>query len=360
MQHRTPSFPERIGRYRVVRLLGRGAMGQVVLAQDPLLEREVALKHLRADIDLSAEQIEGLTRRMRHEAKAAARLSHPHLIALHDIGEVEPVGLYLVFEYVEGPSLKRRLTRGPLPAREVAAVARQLGSALSHAHEAGVVHRDVKPENVILSPRGARLGDFGIARLPDSTLTVPGGLLGTPAYSAPETIDDNRFSAHSDQFSLAATLFEALSGRRAFPGDDALDVASLVQIADPAPIARALQLDPSVDAVLARGLSKQPEERFGSCAELGEALAEALELRYRPRMSTLPDERHLALAVHAEPRRARPGWLVAALLLGLGMSLGVLVGGPVGAWLAPADTGERAATPAAPAADAGLPARSAP
>ncbi|MET0413502.1 MAG: serine/threonine-protein kinase [Polyangiaceae bacterium] len=359
MQHGTPSLAERIGRYRVVRLLGRGAMGQVVLARDPLLDREVALKHLRSDVDLSPEQIEGLTRRMRHEAKAAARLSHPHLVALHDIGEAEPVGLYLVFEYVEGPSLKRRLARGRLTAREAAAVARQLGSALSHAHAAGVVHRDVKPDNVILSPRGARLGDFGIARLPDSTLTVPGGLIGTPAYSAPETIDDNRFSAQSDQFSLAATLFEALSGRRAFPGDDALDVAALVQTSDPPPFARALALDASVDDVLARGLSKQPGERFASCAELGDALAEALELRYRPHMSTLPDERHLALAVHAEPRRPRHGWLLAALLLALGMSLGVLVAGPVGAWLAPAGTGA-ATSPGESPADAGLPARSAP
>jgi serine/threonine protein kinase len=188
---------------------------------------------------------------------------------------------------------------------------------------------------------------------------VPGGLIGTPAYSAPETIDDNRFSPHSDQFSLAATLYEALSGRRAFPGYDALSVASLVQTSDPPPFARTLELDPSVDAVLARGLSKQPAERFGSCAELGAALAEALELRYRPRMSTLPDERHLALAVHAEPRRPRHGWLVAGLLLALGMSLGVLVGGPLGSWLAPSAAGDAAAAPGEPLGDAGAPARSA-
>lgn len=330
-------------------------MGQVLLAHDPLLDRDVALKHLRIDIDLPSEQVEALTRRMRQEARAAARVSHPHLVALHDIGEDEPVGLYLVFEYVEGPSLKRRLASGRLTAREGAALARELGSALSHAHESGVVHRDVKPANVILSPRGARLADFGIARLPDSTLTVPGGLIGTPAYSAPETIDDNRFSAQSDQFSLAATLFEALSGRRAFPGDDALRVASLVQTSDPPPFAHALELDPGVDAVLARGLSKQPAERFGSCAELGEALAEALELRYRPRMSTLPDERHLALAANAEPQRARHGWLLAGLLLALGISLGVLVGGPLGAWLAPSDEGDAAAAPSEVPSDAGAP-----
>jgi eukaryotic-like serine/threonine-protein kinase len=321
-------------------------MGQVVLAHDPLLEREVALKHLRGDLDMPPEHFEALTRRMQQEAKAAARVSHPHLVALHDLGADEQVGLYLVFEYIEGPSLKQRLQKGRLTAREAAALSRQLGGALAVAHAAGVVHRDIKPDNVILSRRGARLADFGIARLPDSTLTVPGSLLGTPAYSAPETIDHSGFSAQSDQFSMAATLFEAVSGRRAFPGDEAGAVAALVQSFEPPPFAEALELDPRVDAVLARGLAKQPGERFASCEELGDALAEALELRYRPRMTTLPDERHLALAAHVEPRRAGAHWLVACALAALGIFLGVLLGGPLEAWLGREGAGDALAAPA--------------
>jgi serine/threonine-protein kinase len=321
-------------------------MGQVLLAHDPLLGREVALKHLRNDVNMAPEHFAALTLRMQQEAKAAARVSHPHLVALHDLGEDEQIGLYLVFEYIEGPSLKKRLEKGPLTPREAAELSRQLGSALTVAHAAGVVHRDIKPDNVILSARGACLVDFGIARLPDSTVTLPGGLLGTPAYSAPETIDHIGFSAQSDQFSLAATLFEAVSGRRAFPGDEAVAVAALVQTSDPAPFAEGAKLDARVDSVLARGLCKQPSERFASCEELGNALAEALELRYRPRMSTLPDERHLALSVHAPPRGRRRPWLVAGSFALLGVSLGVLLARPLDAWL-----GLRGAPDAAPSED---------
>ncbi len=274
-------LPARIGRYDVERLLGQGGMGRVLLARDTVLGREVALKVLRDDLGLTPELKAQLVDRMRQEARAAAALSHPAMVTLHDMGEDEHVGLYLVFERIIGPTLRERLhDKGPLPPIEVARLARALGSALTHAHAAGVVHRDVKPENVMLSPVGPKLTDFGIARLPDSTLTRASTVLGTPAYSAPEALASGAFGAQSDQFSLAATLYEALTGKRAFPGDDVLVVATRVATGkQPAPTAvlPTLRGFPHVDVIFDRALAKEAKSRFASCEAFGGALAAELE-----------------------------------------------------------------------------------
>ncbi|XXX82134.1 serine/threonine-protein kinase [Sorangium sp. So ce134] len=271
------ALPAALGRYHVQRLLGEGAMGRVLLAHDPLLDRDVALKHLRDDLRIPRDVREQLVVRMRHEARAAARVTHPNLVTLHDVGEDPDFGLYLVFEYVEGPTLKQHLLERPLSAAQAARLARELGEALTIAHRAGIVHRDIKPENIILSAQGGKIADFGIARIPDSTLTHQGGLMGTPAYSAPETFRVGKFSPESDQFSLAAVMYEAISGKRAFPGDDAVSVASKIASDEPPPIARDLGVPPSLDQVLARGLSKRPEDRYPSCDAFGAAFADSLE-----------------------------------------------------------------------------------
>jgi serine/threonine-protein kinase len=192
------------------------------------------------------------------------------------MGEDPAIGLYLVFEYVVGPTLKQRIAEGRMPPAEVARLATDLGAGLSVAHDAGILHRDVKPENVILARTGAKIADFGIARIPDSTLTHQGGLMGTPAYSAPETFRAGKFSPQSDQFSLAATLYEALSGQRAFPGEDAVSVAARIAHESPDPFAASLGLHASVDAVFARALARKAEERFASCVALGAALSDAV------------------------------------------------------------------------------------
>jgi serine/threonine-protein kinase len=274
-----PALPATIGRYEVVRPIGQGAMGRVLLAHDPVLDRDVAVKLVRDDLKIPADVREGLVVRMRHEARAAARVAHPNLVTLHDMGEDESVGLYLVFEYVEGPTLKERLLEGPLAPHQAARLAKELGAALTFAHQAGVLHRDIKPENVILSNTGGKLADFGIARIPDSTLTHAGGLLGTPAYSAPETFRAGKFSPESDQFSLAASLYEAIAGSRAFPGDDAVAVASLIRSDPPEHFAAARGLTPLVDEVLLRALAKDPADRFPNCKDFGVALATALSQR---------------------------------------------------------------------------------
>jgi serine/threonine-protein kinase len=272
----------RIGRYEVIRLLGQGGMGRVLLARDSVLGRYVAIKILRDDLGLPPESRDALFLRMGQEARAAAAIEHPHLVTLHDMGEEPSVGLFLVFEYLTGPTLREKIGEGPLDVVFVARVARQLGDALTTAHEAGVIHRDVKPENVILSPHGAKLTDFGIARLGDSTLTTAGSVLGTPAYSAPEALARAEFSAASDQFSLAATIFEAICARRAFPGEDALTIAGRIatEPAPPLPFAAAdPRLVSRLDAVLAHGLAKDPAQRYASCRAFGEALAAVIEAR---------------------------------------------------------------------------------
>jgi serine/threonine protein kinase len=273
-------LPARIGRYDVERLLGEGGMGRVLLARDTVLGRQVALKVLRDDLGLPPELKTQLLERMRQEARAAAAISHPAMVTLHDMGEDDQVGLFLVFERIVGPTLRERIDDGPLPPAEVARLSRALGSALSNAHAAGVVHRDVKPENVMLSPSGPKLTDFGIARLPDSTLTRATTVMGTPAYSAPEALASGTFSAASDQFSLAAMLYEALTGTRAFPGQDALAVATRVASGkqpSATTVRPSLRVFPHLDLILDRALAKEPKSRFASCDAFGTALAAELE-----------------------------------------------------------------------------------
>jgi serine/threonine protein kinase len=273
-------LPPRVGRYEVERLLGEGGMGRVLLARDSVLGRRVALKILRDDLGLPPELRAQLVERMRQEASAAATVSHPGLVTLHDMGEDETMGLFLGFECIDGPTLRDRLRSGPLPPVEVAAIARTLGAALTCAHAAGVLHRDVKPENVMLARSGAKLTDFGIARIPDSTLTRASTVLGTPAYGAPEALASGAFGPASDQFSLAATLYEALTGRRAFPGDDALAVATRVATAQHLAVTsvlRSLREFSHLDALFDRALAKTPRSRFPTCEAFGSLLAAELE-----------------------------------------------------------------------------------
>lgn len=276
MRARQQELPKSIGRYEVVRLLGVGAMGRVMLALDPVLGRQVAIKILRSELAIPEDVREGLVVRMRHEAQAAARVTHPNLVILHDMGEDEELGLYLVFEFLEGPTLREKIAKGPLTPRESARLARELGGALAFAHARGVLHRDVKPDNIMLTATGAKIADFGIARVPDSTLTHAGGLLGTPAYSAPETFQKSVFSPASDQFSLATTMYEAISGERAFPGDDAVLVAARIASGRPEPFAERLGLRAELDRVLARATAANPADRFESCDAFGAALAKSL------------------------------------------------------------------------------------
>ncbi len=274
------ALPERIGRYPVTRLLGTGAMGHIYLARDTELERDVAIKIVRLPPGSSGEH-EAFLVRFRNEARAVARLRHRSIVAVYDVGQDGEVGPYLVLEYIEGANLKEILrARGPLTPEQVLALAEQVGEALDAAHAQGIIHRDIKPDNLLVGEDGlVRLADFGVARMPDAALTGEGQFLGTPCYGAPETLRGGEAGPFSDQFSFAAVLYEAATGARAFPGSDAVAVAHQVIHDEPlapskAAVAGAL-VPPAVDAVLLRGLSKRPEQRFDDIASLVEALRAA-------------------------------------------------------------------------------------
>jgi len=275
-----PAPPEKIGRYPVTRLLGSGAMGSVYLARDTELERDVAIKVVRLPPGASGEA-EAFLVRFRNEARAVGRLRHRSIVAVYDVGNDPDVGPYLVFEYIEGSNLKDILrAKGPLLPEQVVVLAEQIGDALDAAHHERIIHRDIKPENLLVGRDGIiRLADFGVARVPDAALTGEGQFLGTPCYGAPETLRGGAAGPLSDQFSFAAVLYEAATGARAFPGNDAVAVAHHVIHDEPlapskAAVAGAI-LPATVDDVLLRSLSKKPDERFESISALVNALREA-------------------------------------------------------------------------------------
>jgi serine/threonine-protein kinase len=315
--------PERIGRYEVVRLIGEGGMGRVFLARDPVLGREVALKVLRDDLALTPEVKADLVTRMRSEARAAAVVRHPNLVTLHDMGDDDAHGTFLVFEYVAGPTLRERLANGALPPLEVARIAMELGAGLTTAHQAGVVHRDVKPENVILSETGAVLTDFGLAF---ATLRNQQGITrGTIAYCAPEVLaapserGEDLHSAASDQFSLAATLYEALAGKRAFEGDDLLVLAEHIANDEPPPLTtnetdfRVKLMLTRAEGVLRRAFQKEPALRYPSCRAFGDALGAAIDVRVSSGFPTI--SMHSASIVPKATRRWQNIVVAAALLV---------------------------------------------
>jgi serine/threonine-protein kinase len=277
----SPSIhPSKIGRYPVVRLIGRGAMGSVYLARDTELDRDVAIKTVR-NLGTTVEERESFLVRFRNEAKAVGRLRHPSIVAVYDVGTDEQEGPYLVFEYVEGATLKELLrAKGPLEPSELLSIAEQMADALTLAHREGIIHRDIKPENLLVGDDGiTRLLDFGVARVPDAALTGEGQFLGTPCYGAPEMLRGGAPLPASDQFSFAAVIYEAASGSRAFPGTEAIAVAHRVVHEDPPPASEVKQqgavVPKALDAVLARGLAKRPEDRYESVAQLVSAVRNA-------------------------------------------------------------------------------------
>jgi tetratricopeptide (TPR) repeat protein len=268
-------LPERIGRYRIVSLLGEGGMGRVYVAEDEALQRRVAIKTLKETSGSSA-------RRFEKEAKAAARVSHPHVCPVFDVGN-DRGRLFLVMELLEGEALSRRLQRGPLSPPEARTLALEMLSGLEAVHEAGIIHRDLKPSNVFLTDHGAKLLDFGLAReLPNELTrelvssgerTRSGLLLGTPGFNPPEQIHGSDVDARTDLFAAGVVLYEALTGRQPFPGDTPLQVLSAVLHEEPLPLGGS-GLSGALDRPIRQALAKPPDKRFASAREMADALLE--------------------------------------------------------------------------------------
>ncbi len=275
------AIPSSLGRYEVLEELGKGAMGVVYLARDPLIGRLVALKTFRASQAMhGSELIEYRTRFMR-EAQSAGILSHPHIVTIHDVVDgADGSGVtFIAMEYVRGVNLKELLMRGEaMPLDRVCDVVSQLGEALDYAHSKGVIHRDIKPANIIIDAQGkVKITDFGIARLETSDLTHEGQLLGTPNYMAPERILGHKVDHRTDIFSLGVVLYEMLTRQKPFQGENLTMVSHRI-VYEPFTPPRQYSpgLPPSVVAVLEQALEKQPERRFNSAGSLAAKLREAV------------------------------------------------------------------------------------
>jgi len=260
-----------VGHYHLVEELGRGGFATVYKAYQPALKRYVAIKLM----DMALGVDEQAVRRFQREARAIAALRHPNIIAVYDFGD-ENGQAYLVMELVDGPTLKSKLGR-PLPAREVVTIVRAVAAALDYAHQNGVIHRDVKPGNVLLDRSGRiLLSDFGIAQVAESSITLTRGIVGTPQYMSPEQALGKRVDARSDTYSLAAMVYEMLVGQVPYRGDTPVATLSM-HVNAPVPSPRAVNpaLSEALEQVLVKGLSKDPAARYASAGELAEALARA-------------------------------------------------------------------------------------
>ncbi len=259
------------GRYRLGERIGQGGMGEVFAAHDLRLDREVALKLLRSDL---AEQ-DGMRERVVAEARLAARLTHPHVVGVLDTGEQDGRP-FVVMERLSGRTLGDDLADGPMPAERVRDVGMQVLRALAAAHELGIVHRDVKPGNILDAGVGTwKVADFGIAKWvhADETLTGTGELLGSPSYLAPERIEGEQAGPAADLYAVGVLLYEALCGRRPFEGDDPFALATAIRDGAYEPPAAVFpDADPTIVAVIERAMQRDPAERY----ESAEAMAAAL------------------------------------------------------------------------------------
>jgi tRNA A-37 threonylcarbamoyl transferase component Bud32/tetratricopeptide (TPR) repeat protein len=333
---------QRILHYEILRLLGRGGMGEVYEARDLKLQRRVALKFLAPELSADAES----EKRFEREALSAAALSHPHIATLYAL-EHDGRTVFIAMELMSGESLRDRIARGPLALPEALALARDVAGALAHAHRRGIVHRDIKPENLMFDAEGAiKVMDFGLARAAQaSRLTMTGSTLGTAAYMAPESTR-GAIGAPADVFALGVVLYEMITGTLPFPGENPLALLYMIANEEPRPLREARpDVSPEAEAAVGRMLIKDPEQRADAAAvarelsaltgaappageqvgaEAGDATAlarrtEELEVERLP----APQERALVPGGARPARRVWARWLVVSPLL-LGAVWGAL------------------------------------
>jgi len=264
------------GRYRLDESIGHGGMAVVFRAFDTVLERPVAIKYFQTH--LMREPL--LVERFRREALAAAKIAHPNVVAVHDVGTGDDDRPFIVMELVSGPSLAEVLKAGPLPDRRAARIGADIARGLAAAHAIGFVHRDVKPANVILTAADvAKLTDFGLVldageEAPPSELTMHGAMLGSAAYVAPEQARYGESSAASDLYALGCTLYEVVAGSPPFGGVTAIDQAVKRLVEAPEPVAkRAPGIEPALAALIMELLVRDPQRRRDDAGEVGEELA---------------------------------------------------------------------------------------
>src|SRR5512141_1309083 len=266
---------EVLGRYRILDIVGRGAMGVVYKAIDPVIDRIVAIKTV--NLLLSREDMAEYEARFQQEIKAAGRLNHPNIVTIYDVGKTESVA-YMAMEFLEGQELKDMIASGKLPpAGEIVDIIAQVADGLWFAHQQDIVHRDVKPSNIMVMKGGvAKITDFGIARLPNSAVkTMTGLILGSPRYMSPEQVIGKTIDARSDIFSLGVVLYEALTGVAPFDGDNVNAIMyATVNTTPPPPSSHNRAIPAMLDLIVAKAMAKLLEDRYQSIKELADDLRE--------------------------------------------------------------------------------------
>lgn len=351
-------LPEAIGRFKILELLGRGGMGEVYKAFDPTLQRTVAVKTVRPDID----RPEYLDRMMR-EAQACARLSHPNIVTVFEAGQAEGV-VYIAMEYLQGRNLSDVLDQKALSFEEKIRILAKVLEALHHAHGLDVVHRDIKPSNIHLGSDGSiKLMDFGLARvLVADTLTASGNVLGTPHYASPEQLKGEQIDRRTDIYSTGVMAYEMLAGRRPFePDNESISSVILKVIQQPAePMNTDMsRMLPEIESIVSRAMAKLPDQRFQSAEEMRLALVNFLE-QSRARITAI-ESKDGSTIIYPPPSTLTPGAPVSAAAAATPASSkrwwwagGAAAAVVVGALLVAAPSREMAA-PSTPATDAAAP-----